>query len=342
MRRAILAVDVSALLTVFIVTDVVLADITAHTSSRMGIYHDEDDATACSWWNRGDFTIDTVAAASSDRDSAFATHGTDPTPKVDLESLPMTAPTMGPYDNGSGTNWAQSYAMTKDRAAWDRAVGTAHWSNQRLNEYHFHVESDGWLAPPGEPDEPLGVYFEGWATINDPLSFGWDAGNPGEVWTLSVYMILEEGSGLWIDAASGHANASLGGSSYLDFENDGTFDQLFWSLDVVLDANNQDISQEISLLLGPNVRIGGGKTIGQIESDLNLFWKDSRTFEVDSDYEILFEYDIPKESAGEMAYSLQLDSQASAAIPEPGTFIIWLLIGTLAVELGRHRRRRIA
>ena len=113
----------------------------------------------------------------------------------------------------------------------------------------------------------------------------------------------------------------------MDFSNDGTWDQLFWSLEVRTDT------QSVDLVLGPNVLLGNSMTESGIESDLTALFSRSAWY-LPTDYPIEFRYTVSEGGPGQLGVSVQGNADAVDYSSDIPTLSEWGLIIFGVVLLG--------
>ena len=246
-------------------------------------------------WAEGNYTINAKARArnkntrhgpglSEDSKKSSGTHPKD--------SLPETPPEVVHENQSASDQYANAYANTLGAVA--RATGEAYRDN---GKYAFSVEAIGKL-------KARGMLALARATVDDPIVMEW---SDTEDHTVVFTLTLEPGS-------TRSADSSFYWESKLDFDNDGTFDQLFWRLQLGTDPNAPD---DVNLILGQDVVVGGGKTKSQIESELNAM-ADGSDWEVSTDYPIELRYTVSTGQPG--AIGISMEGHAEAGVAAPGAY----------------------
>jgi hypothetical protein len=207
-----------------------------------------------------------------------------------------------------------TYARSNARAAWTPGYiwGTLDW--------------DTWAGARGNPAaQECNSY--GNSYIKDPTQVGWDGAGTYE---LILEVTLDSGSGV---GTVPYGSAGFESSSWLDLDDDGVFDQLFWSLEYGRDAVS---GPYVDFALGPNVYLTDGMTEEEIESTISSMWSDDYNLLLTDDVVFAAGYTINATEAGTLSFDFDASAGASQAIPEPGMLMLVSVAGVALALIRRH------
>jgi len=179
---------------------------------------------------------------------------------------------------------------------------------------------------------------KGNAKVHDPWLIEWYSPGP---WTISAGYELLPGTALNLSGNSDASGFEVSSSSdflsqwYLDFDIDGTPDQLFWSLNINMQSSASSFTSAVNLVLGPDVFLDNGKTEQQIESELLSHFDGSGSFSLTSAYNIPATYNVGTLGAGSLIISGSDFAEAQVAggastVPEPPSIGL-LLLGIMGI-----------
>ena len=213
--------------------------------------------------------------------------------------------TTAPKVTGSDDN-----PMTSSNADYAEA-GIDHTVAKAYSYGTAHTDEDPW---PDEYRMQVHAYAvrtvgckcnaESSAKITDPMLVAWnDSGNH----TLIFNWRMRSGTEI---AVGPDPNASAGArsirDSYLDVDNDGTLDQLFWSAQMGW-VNGRSI---VDVELGPGIFIYDGRSESSVEAELEALFSEAGQFELAREFSVPFAYTFSADGPGSLAYTYDLNGEA--------------------------------
>jgi len=163
---------------------------------------------------------------------------------------------------------------------------------------------------------------KGFAHIEDPAIIRW---NDHEDHTLLFRWALKPDTN--IDVGSDpHCRAGFYAESRLDLDNDGHFDQLFFSVTMGYDSDkaladpNGD-GRTVYVHLGPGVFIDDGRSVDALKDQLEALFTAPGKLDLPSESAIPFAYTVSTGAPGSLAYTYDLECDASAACGSAETVI---------------------
>lgn len=247
-------------------------------------------------------------------------------------TLPTSLPTLvgeGNYSTNGGVQ-ARAVAGGSIGRGYARAAYSASWLGWIWDgELDWDSYAKGNANPiPGSKSSASGT---GW--IVDPYCIDWE--DEGEI---DIELEIEINSQLSSMLANG--NVDFSSSSSIDLDNDGTYDQILWSLSYGYDAAT--FSTYVDFNLGDNCYLNDGLTAQQIEDIINSGWN-GNVHQLASDLTFTVTYTLFTDGPGSASFDFNCSTDAEnafeRAVPEPMS-VVSLISGLLGLGIIRGFRRR--
>lgn len=278
---------------------------------------------------KGTFVIETAAQATDNTGAMVSARNRWPAAGGRNKALLLkTRPVLQGTDANPKSGQHPDYAESGAVKIWSRgyAYGLGYLDEFWIDEYEFKAHA----FAAGSAGRHTGF---GEATITDPDIFAWsddDSHTLISSFTLHESMVQAEPN------PEGYSRAGIQFVSSLDLDNDGGFDQLFWSLRIEI---NQGVPL-LDLTLGDGVFLDGGATEVSVERLLGTFYSSEEGFRVPGDMTIPFAYAVSARPGGG-AVALDLNNRTYAdvgSVPESAnTLILMALALAAAVGIGDQR-----